>query len=96
MRKSAIACLRTIKCRSRAKPEIECALATPAFAQTGVGHDGQLEQAILMTRDNVIYLVIGALVVAVAVLGYQLYEAKKEPSGLHINLGEKGLSIESK
>jgi hypothetical protein len=49
-----------------------------------------------MTRDNILYLVIGALAVAVAVLGYQLYEAKKEPTGLHINLGEKGLSIEGK
>ena len=49
-----------------------------------------------MTRDNILYLVIGALVVAVAVLGYQLYEIKKEPSGLHINLGDKGLSIEGK
>jgi len=49
-----------------------------------------------MTRDNLIYLVIGALVVAVAALGYQLYEAKKEPTGLHINVGEKGISIEGK
>ena len=49
-----------------------------------------------MNRNNVLYLVIGALVVAVAVLGYQLYEAKKEPTGLHINLGEKGISIEGK
>jgi hypothetical protein len=49
-----------------------------------------------MTRDNVIHLVIGALVIAVAALGYQLYEAKKEPTGLHINVGDKGLSIEGK
>jgi hypothetical protein len=49
-----------------------------------------------MTRDNVLYLVIGALVVAVAALSYQLYEVKKEPNGLHINLGDKGLSIEGK
>ena len=53
-------------------------------------------RAIMLTRDNVLYLVIGVLVAAVAVLGYQLYEAKKEPAGLHINLGEKGLSIEGK
>jgi RsiW-degrading membrane proteinase PrsW (M82 family) len=51
---------------------------------------------VTMTRDNVLYLVIGALAVAVAVLGYQLYETKKEPTGVRINLGEKGLSIESK
>ncbi len=49
-----------------------------------------------MTRDNVLYLVIGALIVAVAVLGYQLYEAKKQPSGVHIDLGERGISIEGK
>jgi hypothetical protein len=48
------------------------------------------------TRDNLLYLVIGALVVAVAVLGHRLYQTKKEPSGVHINLDEKGLSIESK
>ncbi len=47
-----------------------------------------------MTRDNVLYLVIGVLLVTVAVLGYQLYEAKKEPSGLQINLGERGISIQ--
>ncbi len=49
-----------------------------------------------MTRDNILYLVIGALVVAVAVLGHQLYEAKKEPKGVQINLGERGISIETK
>ncbi|HEY6256402.1 MAG TPA: hypothetical protein VIY51_11490 [Xanthobacteraceae bacterium] len=49
-----------------------------------------------MTRDNVLYLVIGALAVAVVVLGFELYEARKQPTGVHINLGEKGLSIESK
>jgi hypothetical protein len=50
----------------------------------------------MMTRDNILYLAIGALMVAVAVLGYRLYEAKKEPTGVHINLGEKGISIERK
>ena len=49
-----------------------------------------------MTRDNVLYLVIGAVTVAVVVLAFELYEAKKQPTGVHINLGEKGLSIESK
>jgi hypothetical protein len=72
----------------------------PARAQCAAersrGHDVLVGQAIEMTRDNVIYLVIGALVVAVVALGYQLYEAKKEPAGLHINIGEKGLSIDGK
>jgi RsiW-degrading membrane proteinase PrsW (M82 family) len=49
-----------------------------------------------MSRNNVLYLVIGALVVVTAVLGYNLYQDRKEPKGLQINLGEKGLSIEKK
>ena len=49
-----------------------------------------------MSRNNILYLIIGALVIAVAVLGYNLYEAKRDPKGLQINLGEKGISIEKK
>jgi hypothetical protein len=49
-----------------------------------------------MTRSNMLYAVIGALVVAVGVLGYSLYEAKKQPEGVQINLGPGGLSIEKK
>jgi RsiW-degrading membrane proteinase PrsW (M82 family) len=49
-----------------------------------------------MTRNNILYLVIGALAVAVVVLGYQLYEAKKEPKGIHLKIGERGISIETK
>jgi hypothetical protein len=36
------------------------------------------------------------LLVAVAVLGYNLYQAKKEPEGLQINVGPNGLKIQSK
>jgi len=49
-----------------------------------------------MSRNNVLYLVIGALVVVVAVLGYQLYQDRKEPKGVQINLGPGGVSIEKK
>jgi hypothetical protein len=45
---------------------------------------------------NVLYLIIGALVVGIGVLGYNLYEAKKEPKGMQINLGPDGLKIQSK
>jgi predicted negative regulator of RcsB-dependent stress response len=45
---------------------------------------------------NVMYLIIGALIVAVGVLGYNLYQAKKQPEGLQINVGPNGLKIESK
>ncbi|MBS0528036.1 MAG: hypothetical protein JSS22_01415 [Proteobacteria bacterium] len=45
---------------------------------------------------NVLFLIIGALIVVAAVLGYNLYEAKKEPKGVHINVGPSGLKIDSK
>jgi hypothetical protein len=45
---------------------------------------------------NVLYLIIGALVVAVGVLGYNLYQTKKEPEGVQINLGPDGLKIKTK
>lgn len=49
-----------------------------------------------MTRNNILYLVIGALVVVVAVLGYQLYEERREPKGVQLNVGPGGISIEKK
>ena len=45
---------------------------------------------------NVLFLLLGALAVAVGVLGYQLYEDKKKPEGVNINLGPGGLSIQKK
>jgi hypothetical protein len=45
---------------------------------------------------NIMYLIIGALIVAVGVLGYKLYQTKKEPEGLQINLGPNGLKIQNK
>ncbi|MGA2894875.1 MAG: hypothetical protein ABSE22_18575 [Xanthobacteraceae bacterium] len=52
-----------------------------------------------MSRSNTLYLIIGALVIVVAVLGYQLYQDRHPPApaeGLHIDLGPKGLSIQGK
>ena len=50
----------------------------------------------LMSRSNIPYLAVGALVVVVAVLGYQVYQDKKKPEGVNINLGPGGISIEKK
>jgi len=47
-------------------------------------------------NKNVLYLIIGVLVVAVAVLSFNLYQAKKQPDGLQINVGPDGLKIQSK
>ncbi|HEX3948641.1 MAG TPA: hypothetical protein VHW95_02180 [Steroidobacteraceae bacterium] len=45
---------------------------------------------------NIVFLIIGALIVAVGVLSYNLYQAKKQPQGLQINVGPNGLKIENK
>ena len=45
---------------------------------------------------NLMFLIIGALIVAVGVLGYKVYQDNKEPQGLQINVGPKGLKIENK
>ena len=49
-----------------------------------------------MSRDNIVYLVIGALIIVAAVLGYQLYQDRHPPEGLQINVGPGGLSIKGK
>jgi hypothetical protein len=45
---------------------------------------------------NILYLIIGALIVAVGVLAYNLYQTKKQPEGLQINVGPNGLKIQNK
>ncbi len=49
-----------------------------------------------MTRNNLLFLIIGALVIVAAVMGYQLYQDRHEPKGLNINVGPGGLSIKDK
>ncbi len=49
-----------------------------------------------MSRSNIIYLVVGAPMVVVAVMGYQLYQDRKKPEGVRIDVGPNGLSIEKK
>jgi hypothetical protein len=45
---------------------------------------------------NLMFLIIGALIVVVGVLGYNLYETRKEPKGVQINVGPDGLKIQNK
>ncbi|WP_398483002.1 hypothetical protein [Tardiphaga sp.] len=45
---------------------------------------------------NVLFLIIGALIVGIGVLGYNLYQEKKEPEGLQINLGPNGVKVQNK
>jgi hypothetical protein len=50
----------------------------------------------IMMNRNILYAIVGALVVAVGVLGYNLYQERKKPEGLSINVGPGGLKIENK
>ena len=45
---------------------------------------------------NVLYAVIGVLAVAAAVFGYQLYQERQKTTGIEINVGKSGISIEKK
>jgi RsiW-degrading membrane proteinase PrsW (M82 family) len=49
-----------------------------------------------LNRTNVLYLIIGVLIVGVAVLGYELYRERHPPEGVHIDVGPNGLTIEKK
>jgi hypothetical protein len=50
----------------------------------------------MTVNRNILYLIVGVLVVVICVLGYNLYQAKREPQGLQINVGPNGLKIENK
>lgn len=45
---------------------------------------------------NLLFLIIGALIVVVGVLGYNLYQDRKQPEGLQINVGPNGVKIQGK
>jgi hypothetical protein len=45
---------------------------------------------------NMLYLIIGVLAVAAAVFGYQLYQERQQTTGIEINIGKSGITIEKK
>ena len=45
---------------------------------------------------NVLYLIIGALIVAVTVFGWQLYQERQKTAGIDINIDKSGIFIEKK
>ena len=49
-----------------------------------------------MDNRNILYAVVGALAIAVGVLGYKVYQDNKKPQGLQINVGPDGLKIQNK
>jgi hypothetical protein len=85
-----------------------CRFQAAAAASAGIGQARFKNQSRRSTVDettketscpanrNVLFLIIGALVVGIGVLGYNLYQTKKEPTGLQINLGPDGLKVQNK
>jgi len=51
---------------------------------------------IRVVNRNILFLVIGALAAVVVVLGYQFYQSRQKTTGVEINIGEHGVSIEKK
>ena len=49
-----------------------------------------------MTRSNILFLVIGALVIVVTIMGYEIYQDRKQPEGMRIDVGPNGVKIEKK
>ena len=45
---------------------------------------------------NALYFVVGALVVVAIVVGYLLYQERQKSSGIDINVGKSGISVETK
>lgn len=44
---------------------------------------------------NALYFVLAALVIAMAIVGYLLYQ-ERQKSGIDINVGDGGISIQTK
>ena len=45
---------------------------------------------------NILYVLVGALAVVSAIFGYQLYQERQKSTGIEINVGKSGISIEKK
>lgn len=49
-----------------------------------------------MNRSNGLYLVIGALIVAVVVLGGYVYHEQTKPKGVELSIGQDGVKVQEK
>ncbi|TIS58698.1 MAG: hypothetical protein E5W93_12010 [Mesorhizobium sp.] len=45
-------------------------------------------------RQNLLYLIIGALVVVVIALGVYIYREQTRPKGVELKIDDKGISIQ--
>jgi len=45
---------------------------------------------------NILYVIIGVLAVAMVIFAYQLHQERQKTTGIEINVGKSGISIEKK
>jgi hypothetical protein len=45
---------------------------------------------------NILFMLVGALIVIAAGLGYKVYQDNKEPKGVQLNIGPPGVTVEKK
>jgi NADH:ubiquinone oxidoreductase subunit H len=50
----------------------------------------------MLSNRSILFLVIGALIMAVGVLGYNLYDDRKQTGRLEIKVGPNGLKIQGR
>jgi predicted negative regulator of RcsB-dependent stress response len=50
----------------------------------------------MFASRNFLMVLVLVLVAALAVIGYSLYQEKKQPDGVEISVGRNGLSIKEK
>jgi len=53
-----------------------------------------LPQGNFMTRTNNLYLIIGALVVALIGAGAYVWHEESKPKGIEMNIGPNGVSVQ--
>jgi hypothetical protein len=70
--------------------------ARELFPPPGVVLPGGLQGATMPISRNFLFLIVGALVVAVGALSWKIYEDHKEPKGVQLNIGPAGISVEKK
>ena len=58
--------------------------------------EGGSPKVVLLMNRNVLYLIIAALVVVAAVVGFQLYQERQKTDRIEIKVDKGGISIEKK
>jgi hypothetical protein len=69
--------------------------ARALFSPARWGYAGLLQQGrFAMRNQNTLYLVIGALVVAVIALGIYVLNEESKPSGVELRIDKSGISVQ--